>query len=290
MTKGHFPETDQKAALRHRGHSLIPALCREQGNDDVAYYGLSGIMVEDILLWQDVLSHAYIVERPIKDRVQRERFQSKVLFALQTPLSGNVRIVYDDVWHHMASDEFCSFDPFPQVVNLDFCGGFEYSNLEYPKQKVALQNLFRCAREATSSFVLFLTLMPRDRGREKYKNFLSQQRALVEPAVVGSGRSDGVDLLDANVKFHEQSNLRLFKACLPLLIADIGRGEHYRVKQEYVRLYTKMVHLAFTCEFVTGAMALPVAVSSIVETLNAPMRKLETDGTEKLTRPPQIPL
>ena len=97
MTKGHFPETDQKAALRHRGHSLIRALCREQGNDDVAYYGLSGIMVEDILLWQDVLSHAYIVERPIKDRVQRERFQSKVLFALQTPLSGNVRIVYDDV-------------------------------------------------------------------------------------------------------------------------------------------------------------------------------------------------
>jgi len=73
-----------------------------------------------------------------------------------------------------------------------------------------------------------------------------------------------------------------------MLIEDIGRSHNYRVAVAYVRLYTKMIHLAFECTFIPGVLALPSDVRSSIGVLNAPVRKLLADGQEQQTWPPPI--
>src|SRR5438067_1944811 len=58
--------------------------------------------------------------------------------------------------------------------------------------------------------------------------------------------------LEENREVHERSNLILFKACVPLLLEEIGRAHSCIVRTLCIRLYTKMIRFAFECSLVSG--------------------------------------
>src|SRR5262249_18152233 len=149
-----------------------------------------------------------------------------------------------------ASKDFAADHPI-DLVNLDFCGGMCYeSEMEYPKQRLAFTNLFNVAAKKRSSFLFLITLMPRAKGKNSYKKYLSSiYTSLIETAQRTSKKPVFSAQAEASRKFHEGSNLSLFKACIPILLDDIGHAHNFDLKPVYTRLYTTMIHFAIQCSF-----------------------------------------
>src|SRR5262249_48071807 len=163
-----------------------------------------------------------------------------VVLKLAPLFNGNIQCVFQDVWEYLASPEFANATPFPDVINLDFCGGLIYQvEMEYPKQRAAFQRLFEAASKAGEDFILLITLLPRDRGRQTYKRYLHDTMATIGKHHLGGHDAVIRRQIEANRKFHERNNLNLFKACVPLLLEEIGRSHNCIVRTSYIRLYTK---------------------------------------------------
>jgi hypothetical protein len=285
---GYFPETIQKDVLRARDMELIRKLAASKGRS-LFYCGLTGSEAADVLKWREWLSRVLAVQVHIPDEVKRVRFEADLMLKLAPHFNGNIKIVYDDVWEYLASEKFAKLSAVPDVVNLDFCGGFLYEvDMNYPKQRAAFQKLFESASKAGEDFILLLTLMPRDKGKETYKKYLE---GLISSLANNTPRGNKAKLhasLDANLRFHRRANLRLFKACLPILISDIGRSHNFIVRASYIRLYTKLIHMAFECTFVRNVLGLAADPRAVIALLNQPMRKLLETGGEEQEWPPQI--
>lgn len=278
-----FPETQEKDALRIKDGHLLNELAAKKRRG-LRYLGLAGEEATDVLRWKQSLAHVVVVERPIADDNARAEFEDAIQFRLTPVFNGNIHIVYEDVWKHLCSDSFAKSQLAPDVVNLDFCGGLLYAtDLEYPKQREAFQGLFERLQKTSEDFLLFLTLMPRDKGKETYKKYLKDQCESLKLV-----KDVDPDALAANFEFHAQSNLLLFKACLPLLIHDIGRSYNYAVELRLLRRYTKMLHLAFSCVFQPQTLGLASSPLFARKVLEAPLRRMLGNGREERETPPGI--
>jgi hypothetical protein len=287
---GYFPETLQKDTLRERDRRLIEMLATAKGRA-LTYCGMCGEEALDVLKWRVHLNRVEVIERPLSDSVTRLNFKTSILSKLTPYFNGHVRLHIIDAWEYLASKEFA--DEYPiDVINLDFCGGMCYeSKMDYPKQRLAFTNLFNTAAKTKSSFLLLLTLMPRDRGKDTYKKYLSSIYTFLVESAPRISRSAFTAQAEASRRFHESNNLSLFKACIPILLDDIGRAHNFDVKITYIRLYTTMIHLAIRCSFVQGVLGLPPRdPSSLIHTLNQPLRKLLQTGVEEARHPPQLML
>ncbi len=244
-----------------------------------------------MLKWQSHLNQVEVIERPLPDISARLKFKTTILSKLTPHFNGHVRIHIHDVWDFLASKDFGTDYPI-DLVNLDFCGGMCYeSEMEYPKQRLAFTNLFSVAAKKRSSFLLLITLMPRDKGKDTYKKYLSSIYASLVESVQNPAKAVFSAQAEASRKFHESSNLNLFKACIPILLDDIGHAHNFDVKPVYTRLYTMMIHFAIMCSFVQGVLGLPPRhATSLIQTLNQPMRKLHPNGIEDARHPPQLML
>ena len=279
-----FPETLEKDILRQRDADLLRNMA-EAKHRRLRYTGLAGIRAREIKLWAEHLSGACVVQRSFKIPDDNSIFRREIELELLPLFPGQVSVEFEDIWTFLESG---LPSPLPDVVNLDFCGGFIYeTTMDYPRQKAALQRLFQNQRERQNDFLLLFTLMPRDRGKEKYRDYLRNVcDALVQdykdlgPSIVSS--------TDASFRFHSSNGLRLFKVCLPLLVMDIGRVNNYLVRVEYIRLYTKMIHIAFSASFVRGTLGVPYTASSVIKVLNADLMKLQPDGTVMRQSPPRV--
>lgn len=285
---GLFPDTSEKRVLRARGYGLIQALSQRKGRR-LRYCGLAGVNAHDIEMWQDALDHVTVIERPIDDPAKRAEFETRLLLKLAPVFNGNIDIVFQDVWKYLASDAFQNRSSFPEVINLDFCGGMiNKVDMNYPDQREAFQRLFEAGHRNRADFLLVLTLSPRERGKETYKKYLSNYVQSLKGNISTSQPRKLAEQLEANLRFHVRTNLTLFKVCLPLLLEDIGRSHNYQVVGVYTRFYTKMIHLVFDCTFVSGVLGLPPDMKTAIKVLNAPLRKLFPDGQERQTWPPII--
>jgi hypothetical protein len=283
---GFFPETVQKDVLRVRDLELVKQLATAKGRS-LGYCGLTGPQANDVMKWRELLASVVSIQEPITDEAKRIQFETDLMLKLTPFFNGNVSLVFSDIWDYLASTEFASLPSFPDVINLDFCGGLLYAvNMNYPRQRTAFQKLFERASSVGEDFILLLTLMPRDRGKETYKKYLD---GLMESLGNNSGNNAKIQAsLEANHRFHKRDNLRLFKACLPILLSDIGRSHNFIVKVCYIRLYTKMIHMAFECTFVRNVLGLAADPRAVITLLNQPMRKLLESGGEEQDWPPQI--
>lgn len=272
---GAYPETSEKDILRTRDQFLIKELSEEKGRR-LTYCGLAGINAYDVLKWQEYLNDVIIVERPINDEMTKLDFETKVIRRLTPIFNGRVKVVFYDIWDYLVSEDFAACPRMPDVVNLDFCGGFmSQANLDYPKQKEAFQGMFELAKKKGSHFLLLITLLPRDRGKETYKSYLAEH--INESLKVGFN-ADIATQLEANRRFHERNNFTLFKACLPILLSELGKTYHFRVSVRYIRLYTRMIHLAFRCNFVEKKLSISHNPLESIKILNDPIIKILSDG------------
>ena len=289
-TPGYFPETLQKGILRTRGYSLIEQLCIRKSRQ-LSYCGMCGIEAIDIVSWRPSLRSITVIERPIRDEGERIHFKTKLLLKLTPFFNGNIAIFFQDIWEFLQSAEFQQLAVFPDVINLDFCGGMMHQiAMEYPKQRDAFQRIFELGSQRVEDFILLVTLMPRDKGKATYKQYLGDHMKRLASSVPTVSKDRIAKQVESNRKFHEKNNLHLFKACLPILLEDIGKSRNYRVKTSYVRLYTKMIHFAFECSFVPRVLGLPFDLDATVRVLNQPIRKLLANGQEDQQWPPQIKL
>ena len=279
---GAFPETFEKEILRTRDQFLIGELAEEKGRR-LTYCGLAGINAYDVLKWQEYLDDVIVVERPISDEMPKLNFETKVIRRLTPIFNGKVKVVFCDIWDYLASRSFAACPRMPDVLNLDFCGGLiAQIDMNYPKQIDAFRGMFELAKNTGSHFLLLITLLPRDMGKDTYKSYLAEYIKSLKDIVNGNITPQ----LDANQRFHERNNFTLFKACLPILLSDIGRSYNFRVRVRYIRRYTKMIHFAFRCDFVKGAFSIPYNPLESIKILNDPMRKILSDGKET---PPEFP-
>ncbi len=267
---------------------LVKQLAASKGRS-LGYCGLTGPQANDVLKWREWLASVISIQEPIADEVKRVQFETDLMLKLTPFFNGNVSLVFSDVWDYLASADFAGLPSFPDVVNLDFCGGLLYVvSMSYPKQRLAFQKLFEGACRAGEDFILLLTLMPRDRGKETYKKYLDGLIGSLGNNSLQGNKAKIQASLEANQRFHQKDNLRLFKACLPILLSDIGRSHNFIVKVCYIRLYTKMIHMAFECTFVRNALGLAADPRAVISLLNQPMRKLLETGGEQQDWPPQI--
>ena len=287
---GYFPDTLQKDIPRERDRRLIEKLATDKGCA-LTYCGMCGEEAHDVLKWRDHLNRVEVIERPLPDAIARLKFKTSILSKLTPHFNGHVRLHIVDAWEYLASGDFAVDYPI-DLVNLDFCGGMSYeSEMEYPKQRLAFTNLFNVAAKNRSSFLLLITLMPRDKGKDSYKKYLSSIYDSLVDAAPRPSRQALSAQADASRRFHESGNLSLFKACIPVLLDDIAHAHNFNVKTVYVRLYTTMIHFAFRCFFVHGVLGLaPRHTSSLINTLNQPIRKLLETGVEETRHPPQLML
>lgn len=286
--QGSFPETLQKDVLRERDLTLVQRLATKK-NRRLRYCGLCGVEAVDVVKWQDALDRVLVVERPISDEGIRINFKASIVLKLAPLFNGNIQIIFQDVWDFFASPKFVQSKMFPDIINLDFCGGMVNEvAMEYPKQRVAFQRVFEVGSKQGEDFLLLLTLMPRDRGKSTYKKYLQDTIESIGKQTPTSDRERFLKQVESSRKFHERNNFGLFKACLPLLLEEIGRSHNFSVKPVYIRLYTKMIHFAFECAFVSGVLGLPSDPTRAIRLLNQPMRRLLPDGREEQDWPPQI--
>lgn len=285
---GYFPETIQKDVLRARDMELVKQLATKKGRS-LCYCGLTGSQANDVFKWREWLFSVVAVQEPIADETKRVQFETDLMLKLTPHFNGNIELVFSDVWEYLASKSFAELHTFPDVVNLDFCGGLLYTvNMSYLKQRLAFQKLFEAASGAGEDFILLLTLMPRDRGKETHKKYLEDMVDSLANNSLHANKAKLRTALDANRRFHLRENLRLFKACLPIMLSEIGRSHNFLVRVSYIRLYTKMIHIAFDCTFVPNVLGLAADPRAIISLLNQPMRKLMESGTEEQEWPPQI--
>lgn len=286
--QGFFPETLQKDVLRERDLTLVQKLATKKKRL-LCYCGLCGVEAVDVVKWQEVLDRVLVVERPISDESNRTHFKTSIVLKLAPLFNGNIQIVFQDIWNFFASSEFVQSKVFPDVINLDFCGGMVNEvTMEYPKQRAAFQHIFEVGSKQGEDFLLLMTLMPRDRGKTTYKKYLQDTIESIGRYTPTSDRERLLKQVENSRKFHERSNFGLFKACLPLLLEEIGRSHNFSVRPVYIRLYTKMIHFAFECAFVSGVLGLPSDPTRAIRLLNQPMRRLLSDGREEQDWPPQI--
>lgn len=288
IVPGLFPETQEKRALRARDGMLIQRLSQKKGRQ-LYYLGLAGVNARDVIAWEKSLDQVTVVERPITDSDLRAQFETDVLLKLTPLFNGHINVVFQDIWNYLISDEFNAQPRFPDLFNLDFCGGLiNHVDMEYPVQRESFQSLFNRGQKCSADFLLLCTLLPRDKGKTTYKKYLGDYVEALKTSSGSRYTKTLTDQLDVNLHFHERSNLSLFKACLPILLEDIGRSHNYKVTVAYTRLYTKMIHFAFECTFVPGVLGLAPDFTAVVRILNAPLRKLLSDGQEQQTWPPRI--
>ena len=284
--QGEFPETAQKDVLRAKDFVILQDLASRKARK-LSYLGLAGVHAYDVMKWRELLDRVTVIERPIRDELARNEFRTKLTLGLMPTFNGNFSLIFADIWDFLASDGLAMMGRFPDVINLDFCGGLVNAiDMHYPKQRAAFQKIFETAQATGESFVLMLTLMPRDKGKITYKKYLNDNTDSLGSAFDADSRK----LVEANARFHERDNLTLFKACLPILLTEVGRSHNYVVKTTYIKFYTKMIHLVFGCTFVRGVLGLPNDAGAMLNTLNLPIRKLEADGGEDVQWPPQVSL
>lgn len=285
-----FPDTVQKDILRQRDLFLIEKLS-ELKSRKLSYLGLSGIGAYDVIKWRKHLNFATVIERLSSDKETNSNFKTNLLFKLTQYLHQNVDIIFDDIWDYLASPEFTSHKVTPDIVNLDFCGGMiNNTNMDYPKQMSAFNNLFQKEANTANDFIMLMTLLPRDKGKTTYKSFLNDRIESLKASYIDATSNKISSILDSSKKFHEKNNLYLFKVCIPLLLYNIGRGHNYSVQLKYCRLYTKMIHFSFLCTFTKGAMSLPPDPRKDIILINKPIQKLLENGKLEEVYPPEFPV
>src|SRR5947208_161443 len=213
VSQGSFPETLEKDVLRLRDKALIRLLMQEKGRE-LVYAGLSGVKVRDILRWSKYLSRVIVIERPFQDTAEQLDFRTEVILKLAPTFNGNITVIFEDILNCLISRQYVNvFGTVPDIINLDFCGGMLYeTHMEYPKQRQAFQELFAAARDYREALLILITLMPRDRGSETYKQFLRHHLQ----QLIDGGYKMLRSSVESNLRFHERNNLYLFKSCLPI--------------------------------------------------------------------------
>jgi hypothetical protein len=184
-----FEDTPNKATIRRLWDMSILESWHIGINRPLAYFGLPGPEIRDLLDWGHLLSTRTAVESSGRTRREMEQADETVgrllMNVMAHEISSNFELLRGDIEDvilnaldkhgnpprmndgHPAHLAHFMYD----VVNLDFDGGLGYRNKAGPAKRInAIKKLFE--RQEGHSFVLFLTINVRDTLGEEIEDYL----------------------------------------------------------------------------------------------------------------------
>jgi hypothetical protein len=171
-----------------------------------------------------------------------------------------------------------------QLVNLDYCGGLvNAAETRISKRLEAIKILFE--RQATTSFILLLTLNLRDNSVDEFEGLVDQLEDDLRPLDL-----EGLGECFAAHRALKQAGL--IKLYTPAFL-DLVAREHSLVVHAPV-LYSgtqTMIHFVVECvRFTAFGAGRVTSVQGRIDLMNLPLLALHTAGEMKEVRLPQIVL
>ena len=239
------------------------------------YLGLPAWEMLDIISWEKFLNRFTTIERMEN--------QQHLMF-----LQANIR----DVEHRLHSlygdfdeilikgrDRLGKHPEWPyDVVNLDYFGGFIYSNLSRPK---AIKKLISNQAEHHCGFLLIITHDVRDRDVIGAKtSFLNDLRRTLKGSTVERSTHDAIDRVmnwyadSANPDWYRQALL------MNSFLRDTGEAEHFDVECRPAMLYSgtgkaSMIHFVTDFTFRTGTAHKTSSKQSLFELVDLGTREVK---------------
>lgn len=266
-----FLDTANKKAIRTTWDSPILASAVSRLSRGLAYFGMPGGDVQDLLDWKDLLGVKTCIQRVRKGTVQKDEDleiirqinhniminkikdaqvmrgdvediiingldQDRVAPRLSETVAGEMRFKYD-------------------LINLDFLGGVAYKRkvgsdsaaLKTPRIK-AIEELFK--RQRGHDFILLLTVNVRDTFGDEPLQYLEEMATRHNSNALSSA-SSWCKTLDVGMKHH---HLRFW---LPAWIRELAEMTQFDCHCYPAVLYeghehARMVHFAFEFRYISG--------------------------------------
>lgn len=286
-----FQDTPNKEAVRRQWDLPILTSYAEELGHSLAYFGLPGERIRDLVDWKDVLGYRTGVEllhRSGKKRLEQlrliNRMQSNIMLqglgSQWQLLRGTIEDVILD-GHDIdgtlpalnnGDEPYCAQFHY-DLYNLDFIGGIGYADTQGESQRIrAIRKLFE--RQKGHDFLMLLTINVRDTMGEELSKYLLE---VGQDSRRGKLRDTLVWYANAGrgMKKHK------LKSALPIFLQDFARHCSFSCLSypplAYRGYKALMVHFVFRFTFVPGRN-LPVRRHQrIEELLSLPLVEIE-DG------------
>lgn len=257
-----FEDTASKAAIRQL-YDLpeIARLC-ERLNRSLAYFGLTGPEIRDLIDWKEYLCAATSVESPGRTKEAKSRaedlmgqlaanamFQKIPNFEL---LRADVeRVLLDGVDSHGTAPQMNDGAPAQtmklsyDLVNLDFVSGICYRNTTgNPTRLDAIRRLFD--RQAGHGFILLITVTVRDNLGEEPDTYLQQLGARYPHVLNNPAYQHALECGDGEREYK-------LKPVISTLIQEYAETRQFAVECRPPIFYVghgkaRMLHFVFLCE------------------------------------------
>ena len=268
-----FVDTDNKRAIRERWNLPFLRMAQARLERPLAYLGLPGAYLNDLIDWNEVLGIKTCVQIVRKPKEQREEDLEIVSQMLHNILVKDIRDTQvirssiedllitgqgtDGASPTLARKDSSSGWCFEyDLFNLDFLGGVNYkakrkaadSHGQKSPRVRAIEQLF--IRQRGQSFTLLLTVNVRDTFGDEPAQFLIEHAKRTENALLAQVAQWGATL-EEGMKQHQ---LRLW---IPLWIRELAEMQNFRCRCLPSVAYVghekaKMMHFAFEFEFLDG--------------------------------------
>jgi len=234
----------------------------------LAYFGLPGPQILDILEWRKYLGTVMAVERDL----YAKHFMRSKAFSMGFNQS-NFQILFGDIDDIILKGEDSdgtklreeAFD----VINLDYEGGLVYKDLVGDSKRVkAIKRLFDLQQASKRDFLLLLTVNTRNRDWGEFNKTLDQ--------IQGQLEEYNVENIADNIDWYKSAGYAYkIKVYLPVHLGIWASSTSFSCSEAKAVMYLgsgnrRMVH--FACSFVYGE---PKLGQSLIRILSIPMYEAE---------------
>jgi hypothetical protein len=258
-----FKNTDNKATIRSNWDLALIKRWHAEVGRPLAYFGLPGPDILDLLEWREYLGKRTGVESPGNTLKQREQADEVIgrlnMNIMAHGISSRFQLLKADI-EDVIIEGFDTYGTAPQlndggsaylarfrydVVNLDFNSGLDYRRKAGARRIAAIKKLFD--RQQGHSFLLFLTVSVRDNLDSQINEYLRELQ----------GRNHGPgwhELMEWHLSWDDKA-VKL-KGVVPSLVRNEAESRMFRCSSLPPIVYngykTQMVHFAFKLEKSSG--------------------------------------
>jgi hypothetical protein len=302
-----FVDTANKKAIRTIWDSPILASAVLRLSRGLAYFGMPGGDIQDVLDWKDLLSVKTCIQRVRKGNVQKDEdleiirqmnhniMINKIKDA--QVMRGEVEDIIitgfdqDSIAPRLSSSVSDEIRFGYDLVNLDFLGGVAYKRktgdnsnaLKTPRIK-AIEELFK--RQRGHDFILLLTVNVRDTFGDEPLQYLEEMASRHNSSALSSA-SSWCKTLEAGMKHH---HLRFW---LPAWIRELAEMSQFDCHCYPAVMYeghehARMVHFAFEFRYILGRDLRVESTQKLDSVLSLPLMRVE-EGVFKFVTLPGVP-
>lgn len=286
-----FQDTSNKATVRREWDLPILTSYADEVGRRLAYFGLPGEQIKDLIDWRDVLGYrtgVEIIGQPGKKREEElrliHRLQTNVMIhGLGSDwqlLRGSVEDILLEGYDLDGTPPARNGGEVPlrrlyryDLYNLDFTGGIGYADMRGESKRVrAIRKLFE--RQTGNDFLLLLTVNVRDTLGTELSTYLREESKEYHDQKLQATLSWYADVGRGMKKYK-------LKAALPSCFQEFARHSYFNCfcypPLAYYGHKAYMVHFVFKLTFVPGRNFPVARQQKVEELLNMPLVEVE-DG------------